>query len=69
MAEHSERQWTSRPLREVLVYVPPELTPAQRTHQVRTFSRELADRYCVDHFPCAIAHIKLPFVIQILRVQ
>jgi ATP-dependent exoDNAse (exonuclease V) alpha subunit len=44
-AEHSGRQWNSRLAREVLVHVPPELTPAQRTQLVRGFSRELADRY------------------------
>jgi hypothetical protein len=44
-AEHSGRQWNSRMAREVLVHVPPELTPAQRTQLVRSFSRELADRY------------------------
>jgi hypothetical protein len=44
-AEHSGRQWNSRLAREVLVHVPPELTPAQRTQLVRSFSRELADRY------------------------
>jgi MobA/MobL family len=44
-AEHSGRQWNSRLAREVLVHVPPELTPAQRTQLVRSFSTELADRY------------------------
>jgi len=44
-AEHAGRQWNSRLAREILVHVPPELTPAQRTHLVRTFSQELADRY------------------------
>ena len=31
--------------REVLVTLPPELTPAQRTNLVRTFSQELAEKY------------------------
>jgi hypothetical protein len=44
-AEHAGRQWNSRLAREILVHVPPELTAAQRTHLVRGFSRELADRY------------------------
>jgi MobA/MobL family len=44
-AEHTGRQWNSRLAREILVYVPPELTPAQRVALVRTFSQELADRY------------------------
>jgi hypothetical protein len=44
-AEHAGRRRDSRLAREVLVLLPPELTPAQRTHLVRTFSRELADKY------------------------
>jgi hypothetical protein len=44
-AEHAGRQWNSRLAREILVHVPPELTPAQRTQLVRGFSQELADRY------------------------
>jgi hypothetical protein len=44
-AEHAGRRRNSRLAREILVHVPPELTPAQRTHLVRGFSRELADRY------------------------
>jgi hypothetical protein len=44
-AEHAGRRRNSRLAREVLVLLPPELTPAQRTHLVRTFSRELADKY------------------------
>lgn len=44
-AEHSGRYRNARLAREILVFVPQELTPAQRIHLVRTFSRELADRY------------------------
>jgi MobA/MobL family protein len=44
-AEHAGRLRNSRLGREILVHVPPEMTPAQRTHLVRSFSRELADRY------------------------
>ncbi len=44
-AEHSGRYRNSRLAREILVFVPQELTPTQRIHLVRTFSRELADRY------------------------
>jgi ATP-dependent exoDNAse (exonuclease V) alpha subunit len=44
-AEHSGLQRNSRVAREVLVILPPELTPTQRTNLVRTFSRELADKY------------------------
>lgn len=43
--QQSGRFWNSRLAREVLVHVPPELTPAQRTSLVRGFSQELADRY------------------------
>jgi hypothetical protein len=44
-AEHAGRRRNSRVAREVLVILPPELTPAQRVNLVRTFSRELADKY------------------------
>jgi len=44
-AEHAGRLRNSRLGREILVHVPPEMTPAQRTHLVRSFSQELADRY------------------------
>jgi hypothetical protein len=44
-AEHAGRQRNSRVAREVLVILPPELTPTQRTNLVRTFSRELAEKY------------------------
>jgi hypothetical protein len=44
-AEHAGRQRNSRVAREVLVFLPPELTPTQRTNLVRAFSRELADHY------------------------
>jgi hypothetical protein len=44
-AEHAGRRRNSRLARELLVLLPPELTPAQRTHLVRTFSQELADKY------------------------
>ena len=43
--EHSGRRCNSRLAREILVHVPPELTPAQRKDLVRAFSQELADRY------------------------
>lgn len=43
--QQSGRLWNSRLAREVLVHLPPELTPAQRTALVRGFSRELADKY------------------------
>ncbi len=43
--EHSGRRCNSRLAREILVHVPLELSPAQRVHLVRGFSRELADRY------------------------
>jgi len=61
--EHAGRQWNSRLAREILVHVPPELTPAQRTHLVRAFAR-LADRYrnAVDfaiHVPRAHADHRL----------
>ena len=44
-AEHAGRRRNSRLARELLVLLPPELTPAQRAHLVRAFSRELADKY------------------------
>jgi hypothetical protein len=44
-AEHAGLRRNSRLAREILVYLPPEFTPAQRTSLVRTFSRELADRF------------------------
>src|SRR5258708_28994872 len=44
-AEHAGRRRNARVAREVLVFLPPELTPAQRVNLVRTFSRELADKY------------------------
>jgi MobA/MobL family len=44
-AEHAGRLRNSRLGRELLVHVPPEMTPAQRTQLVRSFSQELADRY------------------------
>ena len=55
-AEHAGLRRNSRLAREVLVLLPPELTPAQRVHLVRTFSRELADEYggavdCAIHEP------------------
>jgi len=47
-AEHTNRR-NARLGREVLVMLPPELTPQQRTQLVRRFSQELADR-----FRCAV---------------
>jgi len=44
-AEHAGRLRNSRLGREVLVILPPELTPAQRTQLVQRFSQELADKY------------------------
>jgi hypothetical protein len=44
-AEHAGRQRNSRVAREVLVMLPAELTPSQRTNLVRTFARDLADKY------------------------
>jgi hypothetical protein len=44
-AEHAGRRCNSRLAREILVHLPLELTPAQRTQLVRGFSQELADRY------------------------
>lgn len=47
-AEHTHRS-NARVAREVMVLLPPELTPEQRTQLVRGFSQELADR-----FRCAV---------------
>jgi hypothetical protein len=47
-AEHTNRR-NALLAREVLVILPPELTPQQRTQLVRRFSQELADR-----FRCAV---------------
>lgn len=44
-AEHAGRRCNSRLARELLVLVPPELTPGQRARLVRDFSQGLADRY------------------------
>jgi MobA/MobL family protein len=44
-AEHAGKRRNSLLARDVLVFLPPELTPAQRTVLVRAFSQELADRY------------------------
>src|SRR5205085_1583683 len=43
-AEHADRR-NARLAREVLVILPRELAPAQRTELARTFARELAERY------------------------
>ena len=44
-AEFAGKRCDARVAREVLVFLPPELTPGQRVELVRTFSRELAERY------------------------
>jgi hypothetical protein len=44
-AEHAGRRRNSRLAREWLVLLPPELTSQQRIQLVRTFARELADKY------------------------
>jgi hypothetical protein len=44
-AEHAGRRRNSRLAREWLVLLPPELTSQQRVQLVRTFARELADKY------------------------
>ena len=44
-AEHAGLRRNSRLAREWLVLVPPELNPAERTGLVRTFARELAEKY------------------------
>ena len=43
--QQSGRRWDARLAREVLVYLPPEMTRAQRVTLVRRLSHELADRY------------------------
>jgi hypothetical protein len=43
--EYSGVRCNSRMAREWLVFVPQELTPEQRSHLVRTFATELADKY------------------------
>jgi hypothetical protein len=48
-AEHAGLRRNSRLARELLVLVPSELTPQQRAQLVRTFARELADK-----FRCAV---------------
>jgi len=44
-AEHAGLRRNSRLARELLVLIPPELNPAERTNLVRTFAIELADKY------------------------
>jgi hypothetical protein len=44
-AVESTNRRNARLAREVLVILPPELTPAQRAQLVRRFSQELSDRY------------------------
>ncbi len=44
-AVESTNRRNARLAREVMVILPPELTPAQRTQLVRRFSQELSDRY------------------------
>ena len=44
-AEHAGLRRNSRLAREWLVFIPPELTPAQRAQLVRTFASELAEKY------------------------
>ena len=44
-AEHAGRRRNSRLAREWLVLLPPELTSQQRVQLVRTFAKELADKY------------------------
>jgi hypothetical protein len=44
-AEFAGKQRNSRLAREVLVYLPPELTPTQRINLARTFSQEFAEKY------------------------
>jgi hypothetical protein len=57
-AEDTDR-CNARLAREVLVVLPPELTPMQRTHLVRRYAQELADRYqnAVD----ATIHLPRPY--------
>jgi len=45
VSQQSGKFWNSRIGREVLVLMPEGLTPAQRVALVRTFSRNLAERY------------------------
>jgi hypothetical protein len=44
-AEYAGRRRNSRLAREWLVLLPPELNPAERSGLVRTFAKELADKY------------------------
>jgi hypothetical protein len=44
-AEHAGLRRNSRLAREWLVFIPPELTPAQRAQVVRTFASGLAEKY------------------------
>lgn len=44
-AEHAGRRCNSRLAREWLVLLPSEVTAAQRTQLVRTFAKDLADKY------------------------
>src|SRR3979490_3261793 len=44
-AEHAGLRRNSRLAPELLVLIPPELNPAQRTNLVRTFASELGDEY------------------------
>lgn len=44
-AEHAGLRRNSRLAREWLVFIPAELTPAQRAQLVRTFASELAEKY------------------------
>jgi hypothetical protein len=44
-AEHAGLRCNSRVAREWLVLLPPELTAIQRTQPVRTYARELAEKY------------------------
>jgi hypothetical protein len=44
-AESAASRHNSRVAREWLVFLPPELTPDQRTHLARTFASELAEKY------------------------
>jgi MobA/MobL family len=44
-AEHAGHRRNSRVAREVLVFLPPELTPTRRTNLVRSFAQALTDKY------------------------
>jgi hypothetical protein len=44
-AEHAGKRRNARLAREVLVFLPPQMNAAQRTHLVRAFSQELANKY------------------------